>query len=163
VTKKGCFGNKTVTMIAQALGMKTKLYSSMPARGTKNAIALLAIASLLAAAPAGWAASPAELLEQGIYNEETKGDLDAALKLYQKAVAEAKAGGTAAAQAQFRLGVCYYKKGDSAAAMAAFEQVVKDYPEQKGLVAQAADYLFRALPLAKPAVHSHDPGHRVSL
>jgi outer membrane protein assembly factor BamD (BamD/ComL family) len=126
--------------------MKTKFHRSMPACGTKNTIALLAIASLLAVAPAGWAASPSELLEHGIYAEETKGDLDAALKLYQQAVSEAKGVQAVAAQAQFRLGVCHYKKGDSAAATAAFEQVIKDYPEQKELVTQAHDYLFRACP-----------------
>ena len=134
-------------MICQGVGMKTKFYCPMPACGTKNIIALLAVASLLAVAPAAWAASPSELLEHGIYAEETKGDLDAAMKLYQQAVSEAKGAQSVAAQAQLRLGVCYYKKQDSAAAMAAFEQVIKDYPEQKALVAQAHDYLFCALPL----------------
>jgi tetratricopeptide (TPR) repeat protein len=134
-------------MIVQPSGMKTKLYSLMPARGTRTTIGLLAIASLLAVAPAGWGVSPSELLEQGVYAEETKGDLDAALKLYRQAVTEAKAGWTAGAQAQFRLGVCYCKKKDSAAATAAFEQLVKDYPEQKELAAQATDHLYRILPL----------------
>jgi hypothetical protein len=50
------------------------------------------------------AASPSELLEQGIYSEETKGDVDAALKLYQQVVTEAKAGQAVAAQAQYRRG-----------------------------------------------------------
>jgi hypothetical protein len=123
-------------MTAQVLGMKTKLCSSM-----------LVIAGLLAIAPGGRGASPSELLEEGIYAEETKGDLDAALKLYGQAVAGAQAERAAAAQAQFRIGACQYKKRDSAAAMAAFAQVVKDYPEQKELVAAAADYLYRAMPL----------------
>ena len=108
---------------------------------------MLVIAGLLAIAPGGRGASPSELLEEGIYAEETKGDLDAALKLYGQAVAGAQAERAAAAQAQFRIGVCQYKKKDSAAAMAAFAQVVKDYPEQKELLAAAADYLYRAMPL----------------
>jgi hypothetical protein len=108
---------------------------------------LLAIAVSLAVAPPGRAASPSELLEQGIYAEETKGDLDAALQFYKQAVTEAKAARAVASQAQFRLGVCYYKKKDSAAAIAAFEQLVRDFPEQKELAAQAGDYLFRARPL----------------
>lgn len=127
--------------------MKTKLHTSRPSGGTKHTPALLAVASLLAFAPAAWAASPSELLENGIYAEETKGDLDGALKLYQQAVTEAKGAQAVAAQAQFRVGVCYFKKGDFPAARAALEQVLKNYPEQKELVGQATDYLYRAQPL----------------
>ncbi len=127
--------------------MRTKFYSSMCSWVTGKPKALLAIASLLAVAPAGWAASSSELLEQGIYAEETKGDLDAATNAYRQAIAEARPGWAAAAQAQFRLGVCCYKKKDFASGAAAFDQVIKSYPEQKELVAQANDYLYRALPL----------------
>jgi hypothetical protein len=108
---------------------------------------LLAAAISLAVAPAAWAASPSELLEQGIYAEETKGDLDAATNAYRQAVAEARPGWAGAAQAQFRLGVCCYKKKEFTSGAAAFDQVIKNYPEQKELVAQADDYLYRALPL----------------
>ncbi len=133
-------------MNSQGEGMKTKLYSSMPARGIRNTI-VVAIASLLAVASAGWTATPSELLEQGIYQEETKGDLDAALKLYQQALDEAKNVRAVAAQAQFRVGICQFKKGDSAAANASFEQVIKEFPDQKETVAQAHDYLYQALHL----------------
>ena len=129
--------------------MKTTYSPSNPARGTKITV-LLAIAISLALAAPGRAASPSELLEQGIYEEETKGDLDAALQLYKQAVSEAKTSRAVASQAQFRVGVCYYKKKDSTAAMAAFEQLVTDFPEQQELAARAGDYLFRALPL-RPA------------
>lgn len=134
-------------MFAQAAGMRTKFYSSMCSWVTGKPKARLAVAGWLALAAAGWAASPSELLEQGIYAEETKGDLDAATNAYRQAIAEARPGWAAAAQAQFRLGVCCYKKKDFASGAAAFDQVIKNYPEQKELVAQANDYLFRALPL----------------
>ena len=42
-----------------------------------------------------------------------------------------------AAQAQYRLAVCYYKKKNFAEATAAFEKLVKDYPDQKELIARA--------------------------
>jgi prepilin-type processing-associated H-X9-DG protein len=58
--------------------MKTINLFSIRARGTGAALVLLAITSLLATAPIAAAASPSELLEQGIYSEETKGDVDAA-------------------------------------------------------------------------------------
>ena len=85
--------------------------------------------------------SLSELLEKGLYSEETKGDLDSAIQIYQQVLSGAKAGQALAAQAQFRLGMCYYKKKQHAEASAAFEKLVKDYPDQKDLVARAHDYL----------------------
>ena len=127
--------------------MKTINLFSIRARGTGAALVLLAITSLLATAPIAAAASPSELLEQGIYSEETKGDVDAAMKLYQQVVAESKAGQAVAAQAQYRLGMCYHKKKNYAEATAAFEKVVRDYPDQRDLVALASKYLSGAMPL----------------
>jgi tetratricopeptide (TPR) repeat protein len=127
--------------------MKTIYPFSHRARGTGAALFLLAITSLVPAAQSAAAASPSELLEQGIYSEETKGDVDGALKLYQQVVTEAKAGQAVAAQAQYRVGVCYYKKKDFAQANAAFEKVLRDYPDQKDLIASANKYLASAVSL----------------
>ncbi len=41
------------------------------------------------------------------------------------------------------MGVCQYKKRSYAAASASFEALIKDYPDQKELVARARDYLAR--------------------
>ncbi len=127
--------------------MKITSQLSIRARRTGAALFLLAITSLFPVAQAIAAASPSELLEQGIYSEETKGDVDAALKLYQQVVTEAKAGQAVAAQAQYRLGVCYYKKKNFGEANAAFEKLVRDYPDQKDLIALANKYLAGAMPL----------------
>jgi hypothetical protein len=108
---------------------------------------LLAITSVLTTAQIAAAASPSDLLEQGIYSEETKGDIDAALKLYQQVVTEAKAGQTVAAQAQYRLGVCFYKQKNYAQANAAFLKLIRDYPDQKDLITLANKYLANAMPL----------------
>ena len=78
--------------------MKRIFLSSMRARRTGAALLLLAVTGVLGTAQLAAAASPSELLEQGIYSEETKGDFDAALKLYQQVVTEAKAGQAEAAQ-----------------------------------------------------------------
>jgi hypothetical protein len=110
-------------------------------------LCLLSVTSLVTVAQAAAAASPSELLEQGIYSEETKGDVDAALKLYQQVVAEAKAGQAVAAQAQYRLGVCYYKKKSYGEADVAFEKLLRDYADQKDLIALANKYLAGAMPL----------------
>ena len=88
--------------------MKTIYPFSHRARRTGAALILLAVTSLFTTAQVTAAASPSELLEQGIYSEETKGDVDGALKLYQQVITDAKAGQAVAAQAQYRLGICYY-------------------------------------------------------
>ena len=113
---------------------------------------LLAMLTILfvAAAQAASTNSLSELLEKGIYSEETKGDLDGAMQLYKQVVSEAKAGQAVAAQAQYRLGVCQYKKRNFSEANAAFEKLIKDYPDQKELVAKARDYLASAMALLPP-------------
>jgi hypothetical protein len=90
------------------------------------------------------AATISDLLEQGVYSEETKGDLEAAMKLYQQVVQDAKAGEALAAQAQYRLGVCYHKQRKFTEATTAFEKVIRDYPDQKELVRLASEYLAGA-------------------
>jgi hypothetical protein len=106
-----------------------------------------AAAALIYSARSAEPVSPSELLEKGIYSQETKGDLDAAIALYQQVVTEAKDASTLAAQAQYRLGVCYYKKKDFAKATATFEKFVKDYPNQTDLVKLANEYLAGAVTL----------------
>lgn len=128
--------------------MKTKYSYSTVTRRAKATLFLSFIIGLVITAPAAiQAASPSELLEQGIYSEETKGDLDAAMQFYQQVVAEASTSHALAAQAQYRLGVCYYKKNDLAEARAALEKLVKDYPDQKELVSLTNEYLVRAVAL----------------
>jgi hypothetical protein len=129
--------------------MKTK--NSYRPRRTANSLLALCTATLLVTATAARADSPSDTLEQGIYSEETKGDLDGAMQLYQKVIAQAKADQASAAQAQYHLGACYYKKKDFTAANAAFESVVKDYPDQTNIVALARKYLAAAAaPLPAP-------------
>ncbi len=89
-------------------------------------------------APTG---SIAELMELGIYSEETKGDIDAAMQVYQQILADTQATKSLAAQALFRLALCHDKKGDLAAATAACEKLIQDYPAEKDLVAAASEYL----------------------
>jgi hypothetical protein len=106
--------------------------------------ALIAAHSLWAADPP---ASPSELLEKGIYAEETKGDLDSAIALYQQLIAEAKTNASLAAQAQLRIGQCLLKKNRPAQAAEAFQQLIRDYPNEKEAVARAREYLPTDLPL----------------
>ncbi len=102
---------------------------------------LLAAAILVVLAEPAVAATPSELLQKAIYTEETVGDLDAAMKLYEQVIAEGKSAQDAAAQAQFRLAVCLEKKGRDAEAQAAFKAVIENFPNAKELVAQARKHL----------------------
>jgi len=125
--------------------MKTK-YSFMQ-RGAKTILLSLSISTLLTAAPAIWAQSASDLMEQGVYSEETKGDLTGAVQLYQKVIAQAKEDRELAARAQYHLGVCFYKQNDFTDADTAFCAVVKDYSDQKDIAALARKYLAAAHPL----------------
>jgi hypothetical protein len=127
--------------------MKSKHMLSKLGRRATAALVLLVLAGVVATANAAAGPSLSELLEKGIYSEETKGDLEGAMQLYQQVMAEAKSGETVAAQAQYRLGVCYYKKKNFDQANATFEKLVKDYPDQKDLVALANQYLAGAIEL----------------
>lgn len=105
-------------------------------------IAFLAVvAALLLAGSAAVAQSASELLEQGIYTEETVGDLDKAIEIYKKVVAESKMAEAAAAEAQYRLGQCLLKQQKPAEAKAAFQKLIDEYPDQKDWVAKAREHV----------------------
>jgi tetratricopeptide (TPR) repeat protein len=122
--------------------MKTKLFSLAPRAATWTLV--LSLGSFGVGVWRADAASPSELLEQGIYSEESKGDIDAAMNLYKQVIAESQAGQIQAAQAQYHLGLCLYKKKSFAEASAAFEKLIADYPTQTEWVARARDYLARS-------------------
>lgn len=109
-------------------------------------LSLLAIAMPGAPTAAG-DESPSELLEKGIYTEQTVGDLDAAMAIYRQIIAEEKENRPFAARAQLRLGLCQLKKGDKAEATKTFEDLVERFPDQKDEVAQAREHLEPALTL----------------
>jgi hypothetical protein len=110
-------------------------------------VALLATAMAAAAEPEKKAASPSELLEKGIYTEETVGDLDGAISIYEKVVAEAKAVRALAAEALYRVGQCLLKKGKKAEAEAAFQKLIADFPDQKDWIAKARKHVHEGISL----------------
>src|SRR6476619_2343716 len=116
--------------LAEWRPMKTKTFI----HGSFTALMVAAAIAIHAPFISAASASPSELLEKGIYSEETKGDLDAAITIYQQVVAEMKAGQSLAAQAQFRLGQCYLKQSKTAESTAAFKKLIHDFPDEKDLV-----------------------------
>jgi len=89
-------------------------------------------------------ASPAMLLEKGVFAEETKGDIDAAMKIYKRIIDDADANGKHIAQAHYRLGKCLLKKKQYSQAGAAFRRVIAEFPKEVKLVARAQKQLRQA-------------------
>jgi carboxyl-terminal processing protease len=81
------------------------------------------------------AASPTELLEKGIYAEETRGDLNSAIQLYQQIVDDPSAGRGIVAQAQLRLGLCELKLGHKPQAISALQHITQEFPDKDRLLA----------------------------
>jgi tetratricopeptide (TPR) repeat protein len=110
----------------------------------KKVVCLIVVAVILPLGLAAGAESSSSLLEKGIYTEETVGDLDAAIKIYEKIIDEGKANRRFVAQAQFRRGQCLLKQGNKEEAEKAFSELVnqfKDSPNQKKLVEKARKLL----------------------
>ena len=71
---------------------------------TLTTITISLLLLVIAAATPASAESASVMLQEGLYAEQIKGDLDAAIKIYQKVLAEAENLEHTAAQATFRIG-----------------------------------------------------------
>jgi hypothetical protein len=98
------------------------------------AVAMLALSLL---ATAGSAQTAAELLQKGIYTQDTAGDLDAAIKIYRQVISSAGNQRALAGQAQYRLVVCMLRKNDRGAADKEFQILAQYFADQQDLVSQA--------------------------
>jgi hypothetical protein len=82
------------------------------------------------------AQSGADLLQKGIYAQETLGDLDGAIRLYREVTGSA-APKPIAAQAQYQLVLCMLQKGDRAAASHEFDLLTHNFPDQQDFIDKA--------------------------
>ncbi|MHC4475093.1 MAG: tetratricopeptide repeat protein [Planctomycetota bacterium] len=109
-------------------------------------------------------AKPASvLLQEGLYAEEIEGNLDAAIKIYEQVIAEAKAAEQTAAQATYRIGMCHLKKGQKAQAAEHFQSIVSKFPQQDSLVAKAQEHLAKLKPPVAAKGLSFGPERLVKL
>ncbi len=106
------------------------------------------------------AVSASELLEEGVYLHEGKGDLDAAIERYKQVIELDSKNLARAAEAQYRLAVCYLEKGDEPAAVRAFEALVSDYPSQEKWVDAALEHLPQEF---RPSLIPWEDGERTQL
>jgi len=84
--------------------------------------------------------SAKELFEKAVYLEETKGDLEKAIAVYDRIVKEFRDERTIAAKAQLQIGICLEKLGMKEAEKA-FQKVVDNYPDQTETVKAAREKL----------------------
>ena len=84
-----------------------------------------------------WAEDVSTLLEEGIYAEETKGDLGEAMIIYQKIIDENDGNSANIAEAYYRLGTCYLKTGDDAKAIEMFKELLTDFRDHEEIASDA--------------------------
>jgi hypothetical protein len=94
------------------------------------------MATLLLAATAN-AQSGADLLQKGIYAQETLGDLDGAIQIYRQVTGSATAPKQIAAQAQYQLVLSMLQKGDRAAASHELDLLTRNFPDQQDYIDKA--------------------------
>lgn len=93
------------------------------------------------------AKSPSILLQEGLYAEETEGDLDKAISLYGQVLEQYRDVERPAAQATYHLGMCYLKKGEKEMAAKYFQEVVSYFPQQTSTIDKARSQLSKLKPL----------------
>src|SRR6266700_2305980 len=125
--------------------MKTILLVQTLPAGMKTTLTLGAVLMLFASAQGARGVSAAELLEKGIYTEETKGELKAASQIYRQIVDDPGADRSLVAQAQLRLGLCELKQGNKPQAILALERLTQDFPDQDKLLALVEPHMPQLL------------------
>src|SRR5260370_41153921 len=93
----------------------------------------------------GLAQTATELLQKGIFAQETEGNLDNAILIYRQIVNSAPSQRDLAAQAQYRLAQTLLQKGDLSNAAAEFSKLARDYSDYKNLVSSMAAQARRTI------------------
>lgn len=104
----------------------------------KTRIISTAFATAIFATVPGFAQTAAELLQKGIYTQETEGKLDDAIQIYRQIVNSAPNPREIGAQAQYRLAQALLQKGDTNGAAQEFSRLARDYSEYSGVISQLA-------------------------
>src|SRR6266487_1418346 len=125
--------------------MKVKSLDRTSADGMQQLFAFAASLMLLVAPQMARGTSAAELLEKGIYTEETKGELKAARDIYQQIVEDASADRSLVAQAQLRLGLCQLKLGNRPQAISALDRLTQEFPDKDKLLAVVEQHMPQVL------------------
>lgn len=109
----------------------------------KKVLITLFVISIWMFTSSAFSANVSTLLERGIYAEETKGDLDEAISIYQKIIDENTGNSANIAEAYYRLGTCYLKTGDETKAIEMFKELLTGFREHEEIAADARDQLLK--------------------
>ncbi len=82
-----------------------------------------------------------EKIQEGIFQEEMEGDLDAAVKLFQQVVDDPQAKARDTVEARYRMAGCYRKLGKNELAQEQLRAIIEKYPDQKLFVKKAKTVL----------------------
>src|SRR5579863_775081 len=104
---------------------------------TTYRMAVLAAAATLLAVPA-LTQTAGELLQKGIYTQDTAGDLDGAIAIYRQIINSGNSPRDIAAQAQYRLAQSLIEKGDLANGATEFSNLARNYADYGKLIASLA-------------------------
>ncbi len=110
------------------------------------------IAILLACATAGLAQEHmADSLHNGILEEDSKQNARAAIQQYQAVMTQFAEARLTAATALFRMAECLRKLGNRNGAISSYQRLLKDFPDQTKLVAQARTVLAKTYSMTQSA------------
>ena len=104
---------------------------------------ILWLVSTLIFSSSVWGDTVSTLLEEGIYAEETKGDLDEAMMIYQNIIDENAGNNADIAEAYYRLGTCYMKTGDDTKAIEMFKKLLTGFREHEEIASDARAQLVK--------------------
>jgi len=96
--------------------------------------------------------SAEQLYQAAIYKEEVQGELDQAIKIFEKIASEYPGSRSVVAKALLRSGLCYEKLGRQEA-QKAYQRILREYADQQDVAAEARtrlDALEQAVSLARP-------------
>ena len=99
-------------------------------------LAALAAVAVLLLATVGSAQTAAELLQKGIYTQQTAGNTDGAIEIYRQVIGMAGGDRATAARAQMQLVSAFLQKGDMAGASREFSTLAIRYSDQRELIAR---------------------------
>jgi Tol biopolymer transport system component len=106
-----------------------------------QSVLVIVFSLMLVLASSGYAQQKAgRLLQSGLYQEEVKGDLDEAIKVYERIIINFPKNRPVVAKALVQMGRCYEKLGRTEA-QKAYQRVIQEFAEQQKQVAIAKERL----------------------
>ena len=108
-------------------------------------ITIIFLLAVVLPASGAKAKSASVLLQEGLYAEETEGNLNAAIKVYERVLKDFPKSRAQAAEALLRIGLCYEKLGKQEA-QKAYQRLIKEFADQLEPVAQARTRLAALIP-----------------